>query len=365
MDIPAISVIVPLYNAEKYIGECLDSILVQTLQNFEVIVVDDCSTDNSVSIVESYAPKFGGRLTFMKLPTNSGTGGYVSRNRGLALTRGEYVFFMDADDFITKTALQELYSAAKEFASDVVQCEKYYLSDETGNNRQVTRVKKFNLVNTPTLENTSLADRITEFCDEINWHTAWLRLVSRDFLLKNEIYFPNVKTAGDIIWCIQIMCSAKAIVRIPNVLYIYRQSQNSNLRRQKNLSESIAFFLNPILKGLNFLDKFLDRFEFFNQNPQYRYALINCLMNSQLSAILGISARVPVYEVDKIFRQAFAEDMGEQTALISYLCSTTNIQRLQLIQAQQQFNRFNEFAAQAKHRIAELENEVKRLKSKE
>ena len=56
--IPAVSIIIPMYNAEKYIGECLDSILAQTFQDFEVIIVDDCSTDNSCAIVESYLPKF-------------------------------------------------------------------------------------------------------------------------------------------------------------------------------------------------------------------------------------------------------------------------------------------------------------------
>ena len=72
--LPAVSVIIPMYNAEKYIGECLDSILAQTFQNFEVIIVDDCSTDSSYSIVESYAEKFGGRLLFWDCPIVPGRG---------------------------------------------------------------------------------------------------------------------------------------------------------------------------------------------------------------------------------------------------------------------------------------------------
>ena len=80
MACPAVSVIIPMYNAEKYIGECLESLLLQTFQDFEVIVVDDCSTDNSFSIVESYIPKFDGRLKLTKTEKNSGGGGYVPRN---------------------------------------------------------------------------------------------------------------------------------------------------------------------------------------------------------------------------------------------------------------------------------------------
>ena len=90
MEIPAISVIIPMYNSEKYIAECLNSILVQTFQNFEVIVVDDCSTDNSVEIAKSYEEKFDGRLKIFKTKKNSNGGGYVPRNLGLNLSCGKY-----------------------------------------------------------------------------------------------------------------------------------------------------------------------------------------------------------------------------------------------------------------------------------
>ena len=102
---PAVSVIIPLYNAERYISECLDSVLNQTFDNYEVIVVDDCSTDNSVAIVESYAEKFGGRLILSRMDKNSGSGG-LPRNKGIMLSRGEYIQFLDADDMLTNTALE-------------------------------------------------------------------------------------------------------------------------------------------------------------------------------------------------------------------------------------------------------------------
>ena len=115
-----------MYNTEKYIGEALDSLLAQTFKDFEVIVVDDCSTDNGVEVVNGYAPKFNGRLQLMRMKVNSGGG--EPRNRGLHLSRGEYVFFMDADDALVSTALDELYAVAKNFAAYVVHCNRYYLS---------------------------------------------------------------------------------------------------------------------------------------------------------------------------------------------------------------------------------------------
>ena len=88
--------------------------------------MDDCSTDNSVKIVENYAPKFNGRLHITHTETNSGGGGYVPRNIGFKLARGEYIYFMDADDFILLTALEMLYEAAKNNDADVVYTSAHY-----------------------------------------------------------------------------------------------------------------------------------------------------------------------------------------------------------------------------------------------
>ncbi|MBR4151501.1 MAG: glycosyltransferase family 2 protein [Selenomonadaceae bacterium] len=113
-----------MYNAGKYIEECLDSLLAQTFQDFEVIVVDDCSMDNSVQIVESYKEKFYGRLQLVVLEKNSG-GGSKPRNLVLKLSRGEYIFFVDSDDFIMLNALETLYTTAEEYDAEVV----YYSSN--------------------------------------------------------------------------------------------------------------------------------------------------------------------------------------------------------------------------------------------
>ena len=122
---PAISIIIPVYNAEKFIGEALDSILEQTFQDFEVIVVDDCSKDSSPEVVKSYLEKFGGRLIFSSMKKNSGSAP-APRNKGFRFSRGEYIFFMDSDDTLTKTGLEEMYTLAKEYNADVVYCEKYF-----------------------------------------------------------------------------------------------------------------------------------------------------------------------------------------------------------------------------------------------
>ena len=132
MEIPAISVIIPMYNAQQYVRECLDSLLAQTFQDFEVIVVDDCSTDNSFAVVKNYMPRFKGRLRLAQTAKNSGGGGYIPRNIGLEMATGEYVYFMDADDFILLSALETLYEAAIIYDADVVYFSSHYwLSSKT------------------------------------------------------------------------------------------------------------------------------------------------------------------------------------------------------------------------------------------
>lgn len=124
-----ISVIIPAYNAEKYLGVCLESILIQTLQDYEVIVVDDCSTDNSATVAENYLERFGGRLKIISLPENTG-GGALPRNVGFEYAQGKYIFFIDPDDLLIDTALETLYNVSENYQADVVYMEKYFTCGE-------------------------------------------------------------------------------------------------------------------------------------------------------------------------------------------------------------------------------------------
>ena len=104
-----ISIVLSAYNHEKSILQCLDSIIAQENADMQIecIVVDDCSTDNSFAIAESFIPKFGGQMTLLKLEKNTGCEGSAPRNVGLKNSHGEYIFFVDADD----TTFQHLYQS--------------------------------------------------------------------------------------------------------------------------------------------------------------------------------------------------------------------------------------------------------------
>ena len=321
---PAISVIIPMYNAEKFIGECLKSILAQTFQDFEVIIVDDCSTDSSRTIVESYVSKFNGRLTFLQLDRNTGSGA-VPRNTGLNFAHGEYVFFADADDLLTLTGLEELYTLAENFNAEVVYCEKYYkatvdLSEITiaGNRHGESFVDK------PTLEPEDLSVRVNEYLHDGFCVTPWSKLVKRVLLTEHEIFFPPCKISEDDIWTCGLVFSAKKFLRVPNAIYVYRNNEDSVGQKSKTLEQTLNFWVNPVIRGIKALERMLSKLEFFRKNPQDLYSILEVFI--MLRLYIPITFQLPKYRVYETIKAEFGEILGEQDVLVSALCAVVNMQ---------------------------------------
>ena len=230
MEIPAVSVIIPLYNAEKYIGECLESILAQTFQNFEVIIVDDCSTDSSVAVVEGYRKFFGGRLKIARTQKNSGNPG-VPSNMGIRLSRGEYLLVLDNDDAITPTALEELYSVAKKFSADVVACEKYFaVPDELWSKNFLTQILAENQKNISAhdaiLIPENISERLTQCINGQNLWPLWAKLIRRDALIKNNIQLVD-SVIQDLLATLCLLLTVRKYVCVSNVVNFYRVRKDS------------------------------------------------------------------------------------------------------------------------------------------
>lgn len=367
MEMPAVSVIIPLYNREKYISECLDSLLAQTFKNFEVIVVDDCSTDSSVAVVESYRKKFGGRLKLMRMKKNSGHPG-LPRNKGISFASGEFIYCLDSDDTIIENALETMFSLAKSYDADVVYCEKYFVSSGVGqeflNNVRVadSRIQKPPFVDKPTLETDNLAERINKLFKINYWMSPALRLVKRELLIENDIKFYPLVGSEDDDWSMEILFCAKRFLRIPNACFIRRIHEDGISFGKYTTPDEIQRWMDRTIRSLRDMDEFMSGIEFFQKNPAYRYAVINFCMNPDFKCIFKACAAVPPHVVYEIFREKFGEYLGEHDVLVAALCTFINTQQKILANAQQQFN---QFAVQSQRRIAELENEIKRLKSKE
>ena len=335
---PAVSVIIPMYNTEKYIGECLDSILNQTFQDFEVIVVDDCSTDNSTVIVKSYAEKFGERLTLTKTKKNSGGAG-LPRNVGLKLACGEYIFFADSDDTITPTALEELYNVAKNFDADVVACEKFYqIPNSLWNQLNLRKelapctYQSGKLVEEPTLITANLAERVKQFSNREFLFSVCSKLIRRTLITDNKIFFPDISMAEDVIFETCLICFAEKYVKVPNVVDFYRVDDTSITYNDEAFFNFFAKYIHVLTAGFKYLDNFLSKLNFFKQNMEFKHIMLDAYVREIVGYLNGMYERFPAYMFDDTLRKEF--DKGDNRALMAYLFNASNVYRLEILRLQ-------------------------------
>ena len=347
-DYPIISVIIPLYNAEKYIGEAIESVLNQTFKNFEVIVVDDCSTDSSYEVVESYIPKSDGRLKLLRMEKNSGCAP-APRNKGFLYSRGEYIFFMDSDDTFTKTALEEMYTLAKKYDADCVYCEKYYMSTGVGqeyiNNIHLadSSMQKPPFVNKPTLITEDIGERLKDLSNKKFWVTPWQRLVSRKLLADNQIRFPVIIGSDDVVWCFQVLCCAKRFLRVPNICYVRRMYDESFTKSKKTPNKFTRQWADITIRGLKFVDNFISKIDFFKENPQYRYEALEILSRHTFGPLAPIYENLSLEEIYEIFLTEFIQTTGENDVLVSFLATNLYNEKKALKEANRVIDKFNRY----------------------
>lgn len=203
-----ISIIVPIYNAEKYLNRCIDSLINQTKEELEIILINDGSTDNSEKIIKEYNDK---RIKYFK-NKNQGIG--KTRNFGIEKTTGKYIMFVDSDDYIEKDACEKLYSKAINNNLDIVICDFFKIND-LGETEQIT---------IPDFEDSSLKenpDIITEFL------APWAKLYSRELIIDNNIRFVENLKYEDAPFVIEALCCANKIGKLNECLNYYLVHTNS------------------------------------------------------------------------------------------------------------------------------------------
>ena len=334
---PLVSVIIPMYNVEKYIGELLESLMAQTFKNFEIIAVDNCSTDNSAKFFENYLKNRGGGQLLRNFK-NSGNASF-SRNRGLEFSRGKYVFFMDSDDVLTKTALEEMYVFAEHFQADVVQCERRYTSKGVG--EELIKNAKLSgdlFTDKPAFVNDNLAEKVNLFFSGVVPSPPWLKLVRRDFLVKNDLKFKQIFREDDL-WSFEIFLYAKKYMLIPNACVLHRMRDDAmTFPKDRPLNKHLHYWLDRTINGINFLNDFMDRLEFFKKNPQYRYFVLNRWLSNDLQIVLDSCKHLQPHEVYEIFKTEFEKDLGANDVLVSALIANSFTLLKNLIIAQQKIN---------------------------
>ena len=256
------------------------------------------------------------------------------------------------------TALEELYTLAKNFAADVVHCEKYFGANHDLKEIQLTSYQRGSFVDEPTFETEDLAERVQGILHGRFMGVSWLNFIARDFLVENKLDFPPVKRHEDTIHTWMLILCSKKFLRVPNAVYVYRQYKDSFSKKDIGAARKIVSHINSTVQGVQALKKVMNDIEFFRQNPVYFYELANYFIQVNFAAVLEKSTQLQPFELYEIIKQGLDDEVGDPNEMISLLCTVLNTQ--QRISAVNQ-QRFNQFAAQAQKRITELEAQFKTI----
>ncbi len=245
---PKVSVVVPVYNVEKYVAECLESILAQTLSDIEVIVLNDGSTDNSENIIKKYADQD----SRIKLYRHENHGLGPTRNWGITLASGEYLAFVDSDDTIAPDMLKNLYSKAVADGADIVEGEVMLMYDDPVKNRIRTRLS---LVRPVQITNENKGEIYASYYfPRIISHNAWDKLYNIKFITDNHIWFGDNKKifAEDNWFQLQAFLALPKISFVDKVVYYYRQREDSIMHKpQKDLLRRHSRMISDYTELLN------------------------------------------------------------------------------------------------------------------
>lgn len=248
------SIVMPMYNVEKYVAQAIKSILNQTYPAYELIVVDDCATDQSAAIVEQTFKEyeenhFLGNATvsckLLKQPENRGVS--EARNRGLDEASGDYILFLDPDDFVEKNLLEVLatqieksgraevaapdilvYALSEEYYDTEEQLEPSYVKIHRLDSTNVDTTKSKQHIGVDNIIDCDEPEKIYEIVKDLERETMygypWNKAYNLKFLKESCVRFKKITHVEDILFNIQIFMNAKHVVILPNVLYHYRNS---------------------------------------------------------------------------------------------------------------------------------------------
>jgi glycosyltransferase involved in cell wall biosynthesis len=248
----AVSVIVPVYNVEKYLAQCLASLVAQTLTSIEIIVVNDGSPDNAQAIIDEYQKQYPDKIfPFQKL--NGGLGD--ARNFGISKARGQYIGFIDSDDWVEPSMFETLYQKAVQENSDLVLCDFEYVWE----NEQVSkRIPGYSLkLDKPMEKAVFLAPLF-----------AWNKLYHHSFFSEAKLRFPRVLWYEDIPVSLPVFANARKITYVAENFVHYRQ-RTSSIMASNNTSKLQDIFvilemLRAYFSGNGMLETYRDEIEYIH-----------------------------------------------------------------------------------------------------
>lgn len=217
-----VSVIIPVYNAQEHLKQCLESIINQTLKEIEILCIDDGSQDNSLSILREYASR-DSRIQVIQ-QANGGAG--AARNTGLRAACGEYLSFLDSDDFFEPKMLEKAYHQIEQYKADMV----VFNSDQFQMDQSIFAAvpwvfRKIDIPPYQPFSHRELTGNV--FKTFVGW--AWDKLFSRSFILEHNLCFQEQRTSNDLYFVFSALSLAKRIVVVDEILAHQRRGSSTSL----------------------------------------------------------------------------------------------------------------------------------------
>ncbi len=277
--LPEISIIIPVYNVEPYLRQCLDSIVNQTFQNIEILAINDGSTDASYAILQEYAAN-DSRFVIRTQP-NSGLA--ATRNAGLALATGKYVYCLDSDDFIDLDSLEILYQTAESFQLDFIRFERKLIFETEELRRRFAPTLK--IPEDPNIYGELMTGgelfarmfKRDEFSPSLCIH-----FIRRDFI--TNFAFNSGILHEDVPFCVKMYLSAKRAKYLPHTFFSRRYRANSIMTKERDAKNVIGYFVG-YCEILRFASK-------IPLSPEVKEGLIHYL-SYRINSIFGIYAGLP------------------------------------------------------------------------
>lgn len=222
---PAISVIIPVWNSERYLCKCLDSVLSQSISSIEIIIIDDNSSDTSGSLADAYAA-CDDRISVIHQKSRTGAG--TARNRGMAAARGEYIAFMDSDDlYPSPYILALLYNKATEQKADICGGSLYKINEAGG------------ILKNTVLEQTFPKEGWYHYRDYQYDGGFYRFLYKRSFIERHHLVFPSYMRFQDVVFFVKTMTAAQKFYAIPTFSYAYRKNHKQTQWNYKNICDHL------------------------------------------------------------------------------------------------------------------------------
>ena len=277
-----VSIIVPIYNVEKYLGKCLDSLVKQSMKDIEIILVNDGSTDGSHKIISDYESKYEIFKSYVK--ENGGLS--EARNYGLRMAKGEYVWFVDSDDYIEGDICGKLYNIAKTNDLEIL---KFNYFDEKKNRQAYTGKEKYiNEIYT----GGEYLKRVLK--KDVLKAVVWNALYKREYLEENKFEFKKGILHEDERWTPEVILKAKKIMQIEDGYYFYRFNMKS-ITSKKDKTQNTMDILSTCKELTEIYKKIEDK--------KLRTLLMDMLVTKSLEAFVMVDCNKKrnQLEIDKKF----------------------------------------------------------------